>query len=475
MAPKRTAEGNAGYQNSKRHKTAKVDTTNGQRGVFGDLKSETTAPTGDSDLDCEDDSAALAYLKSVRTQASTIPHVLVAQKAGPTLPPDASDTQAVDRSIYITGVGDFRGYYQDGAYTAYPEGPFDENAEDCDEDYEDEDRSDATMSGPSNSTVDEIRTAYFTSITQSYLALRSRLQISPPQSALLSLPSTHPTTFPKPKEYPTASADWSSRLRSTDPKPAQLAAMHKDCVLRLLHIVLNNKFLRKGHELRERTSRWIWGLLARLPEQGELDYAEIGCVRELGKRAVLMMVSLAEHDALKEVAGASSDSDGYDYEDGEGYDEGGDDGEGEYYEQEYYDENTTVKREPVSSKNGDPDKVDPAQEKTEAAAPSQAQRPTSSSDVEMDLDTDREDGEVADTPAPLSPPRSDPAADTESIELAKARLLAQLEGDSAGDAKEPELDRREANERATLNMILTVAGEFYGQRDLLEFRDPFGG
>ncbi|KAI1259550.1 hypothetical protein F5Y18DRAFT_294014 [Xylariaceae sp. FL1019] len=472
MATKRTAEGNAGYQNSKRHKTAKVDTTNGQRGVFGDLKNETTAPTGDSDLDCEDDSAALAYLKSVRTQASTIPHVLVAQKAGPTLPPQGSATQAVDRSIYGTGVGDFRGYYQDGAYTALPEEHFDETAEDYDEEYENEDSPEAIMSGSYNSTIDEIHTAYFTSITASYLALRNRLQIAPPESALLSLPSTHPTTFPKPRENPTASADWSSRLRSTDPKPAQLAAMHKDCVLRLVHIILNNKFLRKGHELRERTSRWIWGLLARLPEQGELDYAEIGCVRELGKRAVLMMVSLAEHDALKEVAGSSPDGEEYEYEDGE------EDGEeGEHYEEEYYDENPTVKEEPVSSKSGDTVEIEPTDEKNEATAPSQAQRPTCSSDVEMELETDREDGEVADTSAPLSPRRSDPA-DTENIELAKARLLAQLDdstSEQVQDLREAEFDRQQANERATLNMILTVAGEFYGQRDLLEFRDPFGG
>ena len=36
-----------------------------------------------------------------------------------------------------------------------------------------------------------------------------------------------------------------------------------------------------------------------------------------------------------------------------------------------------------------------------------------------------------------------------------------------------EAARAQVNLRATLNMILTVAGEFYGQRDLLEFRNPF--
>ena len=72
--------------------------------------------------------------------------------------------------------------------------------------------------------------------------------------------------------------------------------------MRLLRIILGGKFLRKNQELRERTSRWIWALLARLPDKGELDYQEIGWIRELGKRAVLLMVSLAEMEVLKEAA-----------------------------------------------------------------------------------------------------------------------------------------------------------------------------
>lgn len=68
MASKRTAEDETEPRapRNKRHKTARADPTSGQRGAFGDLGGATTAPTGDSDLDCEDDSEALAYLRSVR-------------------------------------------------------------------------------------------------------------------------------------------------------------------------------------------------------------------------------------------------------------------------------------------------------------------------------------------------------------------------------------------------------------------------
>ncbi len=83
----------------------------------------------------------------------------------------------------------------------------------------------------------------------------------------------------------------------------------------------------------------------------------------------------------------------------------------------------------------------------------------------MDISSD-EEGEVA-----------------ENLEDAKARLLAQLDHNEAEEANSAkrEAEEQEAryreriNMRATLNMILTVAGEYYGQRDLLEFREPFVG
>lgn len=68
MTSKRTAEDEVEPKapKHKRHKTNRIDPASGQRGAFGDLGDATTAPTGDSDLECEDDSEALAYLRSVR-------------------------------------------------------------------------------------------------------------------------------------------------------------------------------------------------------------------------------------------------------------------------------------------------------------------------------------------------------------------------------------------------------------------------
>ncbi|KAI1309622.1 hypothetical protein F5Y03DRAFT_67228 [Xylaria venustula] len=542
MSSKRAAddETESKAPRNKRHRTARTDPTSGQRGAFGDLGGATTAPANDSDLDCEDDSEALAYLRLVRTQASAIPHVLVAKKAGPSLPPQTPGSgnadggeQETDRTIYEDGVGDFRGYYQDGAYVAYPEGYGSEDEGDDDGEEQDEaesenghdpDASDSDNDRPRNSSADEIRDAYFASIQSQYMALRKILQKDPPDSAIGALPPTNPTEVGEWKRGVDTFKKWEGRLRTTDPLPAQIAAMHKDSVFRLLRVLLTCKFLRKRTQLRERTSRWIWALLARVPDAGELDYMEIGYIRELGKRAVLMMVSLAELEVLREhydVAG-SSPGDQDEYEVGADVDDYFDDDVSQDSPIDVANaptpEDTGIYIEPTSDDNASK----PGNNASEARRGStsidreaenarlQTLSPDNASDVEMQLDSDMEDGEVADEPP--TPP-SDPVAD---IETAKAQLLARLNetiedhetekehaastpvtavvaqsatpigeqppqgmiDESEEDAESEryqELDRGKANERATLNMILTVAGEFYGQRDLLEFRDPFGG
>ncbi|KAI1323586.1 hypothetical protein F5Y16DRAFT_383239 [Xylariaceae sp. FL0255] len=519
MSLKRAADGDSVlYTQPKRQKPVKTDPNSGLRTMFGDLDTATTGPAGDSDLECEDDSEALAYLKAVRNQAATIPHVIVAKK--PTCSPykehenntdEDDDDDYADLDIYENGMGDFRGYYQDGAYTAYPDGHWEDDEDDeMDQDQQYDDDDDDGISDPDrpyNSSANEIKNAYFQSITTRYLSLRNVLRSRPPNSALDALPASNPTEAED-------TTEWEHHLRETDPLPAQIAAMHKDSILRLLHLILSDSFLRKGHHLLERTSRWIWALLARLPDQGELNYVEIGCIRELGKRAVLMMVSLDEFDVLREqydVPGSSPEPRGvaYSVDIDECYDEDGNANHGRSPSETSGGDSKRNIRQIASPPNPKGAATRPSTNGKVTQAPEPRVEPDDHLDVEMQLDSDEEeDGEVADTNPPS--PRSDPPAD---IETAKARLLAQLNNDSGSsgkaaaddypgesngivpceshdkpkdredeeegeikdDANPRNLERSQVNERATLNMILTVAGEFYGQRDLLEFRDPFGG
>lgn len=389
----------------------------------------------------------------------------MAPKAGPQLPPhlarsDSPNDEAVDRSIYGNGIGDSRGYYHDGAYTAAPGSEFSETDMQIDDDSDTEGMDAAATAAAQKA----LQRSYFSTLISQFQALRNLLHADPPHELIAALDREHGSFVgdfgPRSKTF----AVWNHRIRYTDPHPVQIAAMDKRNALKVLRIVLGGKFIRRGHELRERTSRWIWALLARLPDRGEMDYTEVGWVRELGKRAVLMMVSIAQMDALRDRVD----------DDLEGGEPGSEDGEEGILEEVVVDDQDEPSAE-QPTQNGVPE---------QPGNGSAAAAPTMGPDGEPDdgeIDMDLDDGEVSDA--------SSTARDTQAdIAAARARLLQKLgspEQDSnpavepaAGLVQEEEhaaleKARVEANTRATLNMILTVAGELYGQRDLLEFRDPF--
>lgn len=366
-------------------------------------------------------------------QASAIPHLIVAPKAGPQLPPDQPTTDShdeIDRSIYTNGSGDARGYYADGAYTAAPNAP---------SSIPDQDPTD------SEEKSSRLTTAYYASLATSFAVLRSHLHQTPPQTALSVLSKNQSPHVPRFGPNSATHTIWTARLRDHDPAPAQVASMDKGAVLRVLRVLLGGRFLRVGEELAERTSRWVWALLARLPDRGELDHAETGYVRELGKRAALLMCGLREMALLREEVEL------------EGH--GGDEEDEAVWVGEEGDEDEV--EEQVTGEAVDAE----YKEETPKHSTSNPAPPTTTTD-------DIEDGEITDS-APM-----DTDSEGEDLENARARLLASLDDTKgAKESQEEAYDpvRARLNTRATLNMILTVAGELYGQRDLLEFRDPFRG
>ncbi|KAF7562729.1 hypothetical protein G7046_g1390 [Stylonectria norvegica] len=440
------------------HQNSGIDPTWGQKYVFSGMAKATTIPAGE-ESDFEDDADAMAYLNSVRQEANGIPHLLVAPKVeiGPQLPADFQTNEdsvdeghqeRADRTIYRNGIGDARGYYQDGAYTAMPETNGDSH------NYEEGD-------GRNNDLDKEtaLQEAYFKTLIDQYLRLRTTLNSTPPPNAASRLSASQPTFAAPFNRHSSTISLWSRVLSTTDPHPLQLALMSKDSIICILCVLLGGKLLRRGYSLPERTSRWLWALLARLPDKGELNHTEIGWVRDLGRRAVLLGRSMAEMAALRE-----------ELQDGglgahEAVDESSSDEE-VFAEIDYAE---------VHGANSPDDKEDdpaPAPDHKDEQKPPKLEleegEAEEEDDVAMDIasDSDAEDGEVVESPV-------------EDLRDAKARLLARIE-DEARDVEAQERaeeaaakERSGLNMRATVNMILTVAGEFYGQRDLLEFREPF--
>ncbi|KAK4239162.1 hypothetical protein C8A03DRAFT_43181 [Achaetomium macrosporum] len=463
---------------------SKPDPTYGQRVAFPGLDDDEPAQITDDDLEFEENGDALAYLRAVRQEASSVPHVLVAPKAGPQLPPHLQSSEDIDRSIYDNGVGDSRGYYYDGAYTAMPSRSpsVTSSSEEEEEEGGEVDPTNPDRIAARNAVL---RKAYFASLTSQFLALRRRLHRAPPPHLVASLPRDHGTEVGSFGAKSRTFRIWTRRIRHTDPLPVQVAALDRQSVLKLLRVILGGKFIRRGYELRERTSRWIWALLARLPDRGEMDYAEVGWVRELGKRAVLMMVSIAQMEALREEV--EGDLEGA--VEGEGDDEGEEGGYvGEIVVDEWDEERGVTA--PQQHGNGETQMVG-GETESKIAEPNVN---TEVDDENGELDMDIDDGEVSDDEPATTARNKDIEA---YLAAAKSRLLARLEDAQGTQQEEPaaaaEADadehqwngdgeeapsmfdeaRARINMRATLNMILTVAGEFYGQRDLLEFRDPF--
>jgi regulator of vacuolar morphogenesis len=188
----------------------------------------------------------------------------------------------------------------------------------------------------------------------------------------------------------------------------QLACMDMETILevvKLLKSLLASTVRSRSREKAERLGAWIWGILGRCSDAGQLGSEEVSELRELGKRAVGLLVGIRDRS-------------------GKAY--GNDEEEEEIVEDGH-------------QKHTD-------QSSHEAAA----------------------DATIAED-------------DATELERAKAALQEKLSGGESDKDMQEEGEVEEKDDgmsmsvekqiRVMLDTIITIVGEFYGQRDLLEFRD----
>ncbi|CZS91883.1 uncharacterized protein RAG0_02436 [Rhynchosporium agropyri] len=441
---------------SKPSAEAKVDPTYGQRSAIPGLDNE-TLQYSDEEFDYDEDMDALAYLRAVRQEATTIPNLLVAPKT-----PISSD----NRKIYGDCVGEFRGWYADGAYIAQSD-PISTDAE--------EDKAVEEDADP--------RLVYFDTILARYQTLRDQLSQTPPRLVVEQLGRDHPTHVDKMNRDLTRF--WIKKMRSVDPKAAQLACFDKGSVLRLLRLLTQGTLLKRGLGVEASISMWIWSLLAKLPERGELSSEEIGVVRELGKKAVLVGMGLVRNKEWEE--GIKEVEKGFDRDARSAGDLEGEDKDVTAYDEKdvVVNEEEIMLEEELQDDRAEAESREGAGGNQEATA-NEPSKSASSEPACMKTEASNH-----------TTPALDPLA------TAKARLLANItakaleapeahaSGIELGFEPNPEptigpvqpekptfpendFDAR-INTKATVDVILTVAGEAYGQRDLLEFRGQWGG
>lgn len=209
--------------------------------------------------------------------------------------------------------------------------------------------------------------------------------------------------------------------------------MDMESVLGVLGIMarLMSENVRSGDVVRvRRIGAWAWGLLGKCREVGQLGTEDVGEIRDLGKRAVKILGKMREDERA---VGKEDEEEDQESIDGDQDEEDGEQG-GEQIEEQVEEAGTGDVGERAVS------------------AESEAQ------------DHDMKDAEAENT--------------TDELEAAKARLQAKIQGHVDDNSQvQARSDTEESpgdvamQTRAMLDMIITVVGEYYGQRDLLEARE----
>ncbi|KAL2223145.1 hypothetical protein M432DRAFT_539139 [Thermoascus aurantiacus ATCC 26904] len=374
----------------------------------------------------------MEYLRMVRSEANSLPTLFVAPKQPSETIAERTTTTApagTEAEGVSTQDEEQQGFYYDGVYIARPITTA--NGALADETSEMEElQSDAQAS-------------YYASLRERFLQLRSTLRRSPPASAVAALDDDHPISLPRGSKA--ARSEWRRLLLAVDPQTVQLACMDMQSVLGVLSIMgrLMSENVKSGDAARvRRIGAWAWGLLARCRDVGQLSSEEVGEIRDLGKRAAKILRKMKEERMAATGPATAQDVAGQHRGSLERSD-----GEGQESREESHD-----------TRDGDEE----AQVKV-AAGPEQ-----------------HANNDSAGTPRESEP---------EELEAAKARLQARLqlsqepeqpvekEKETAATRTEVQAEAHEKSTdavkqtRAMLDMILTVVGEFYGQRDLLEARE----
>ncbi|KAF2131953.1 hypothetical protein P153DRAFT_364417 [Dothidotthia symphoricarpi CBS 119687] len=385
-----------------------VDGNERSRG-FGptrDCGMRTTLPGLDDDEQLSDESMseALAYLRSVRSEASTIPDLLVASAV------DSTHDNS-DRRTSLDAFGGQQALYRDGTWIAVDREFVASDDSEYDSDYHELDAQEECykqLLGRFRALRNTYNEAHSQDPAQRKEAGFERSDAQPPQSR-------HWWLYTLDREYPTL---------------AQVFQMDDRTLYRGLEYCTHA--LDRFDTISGQKSCWIWTLLALAGDVGTLDHWKISRIRELGQKAGRLSRKLHSGQRFKDRQNEAVAEKGKEVD---------------------VDESTEVPE----------DNEQDVQEKEDEHPTTDA----NGSEVEMPVS---EDGTHVDT-----------NVEANDLEKARARLLAQL-GDrlvqtglpSSEDRKVPSdsnLPVVDSNTRVTIDMILTVVAECYGQRDLLSFRE----
>ncbi|KAJ5960489.1 uncharacterized protein N7479_007639 [Penicillium vulpinum] len=426
----------------------------GQKSAFPGLDD------GGDELLYDDPGDGLEYLRMVRSEANSLP-VLFSVPTQTTDPSNlVSTTQPDLKPLDPNNPPLPTGFYEDEAYIA-PVGDLNENT-----------------AAHSPSKLDELypepQKSYNNLLRHRFLLLRSTLRCSPPAGAIDTLDNDHPISLPR--KAGSAHKIWRRLLVTVEPRMVQLASMDMDSVLEVLEILARMiSDVVRGDDTKRvrRIGVWAWGLLGKCREVGQLSTREVGIVRNLGKRAatILRKVQELENDEYdeeeEEVDSSVVDAPKEEIRQGNLIDDEKDTNEKSQQE-------SIVRDEEATKQETQPEPTAQGEEETKEVTQSEltVQNEEESKQEELPATAEAQDWGM-------------PYVSLEESELkaAKARLQAQVQNNSDSvetpancddDDDDEEDDDWSIQTHALLDMIITVVGEFFGQRDLLKEREVWG-
>jgi len=351
------------------------------------------------------------------------------------------------------------GYYSDGAYVAKPL---------------------ASETAPLHSHQPDPQEAYHERLKQLFDAHRIRCRASPSADAVAALDQKHPISFPQGSAL--ALAEWKSLLLSTTPLPAQLCSMDRWTVWRLLRLCERHI---RHHALKlwnipSSLAQWIWSLLGRLDDAFQMGNDDISKVRGLGKCAIFCSARyrLNKPTAGKhQVDGADDDDeDAWNHDDENGESPEGGAGAGDVVDTKVDSDDHITKAQTTGN---DDSLADGSIKESPTPIPQLNGEAETSNDVEME---DSVGAQVEEDFSHLFAAKKQELKDeilsqdlqSEIAPETQSKPHSKTEGENASlpNSEEPE-QVPSLQTSAVLDLIITVAGDIYGQRDLLWSRQKW--
>lgn len=372
--------------------------------------------------------------------------------------PDKGEGDDSDRLIYENGVGDSRGYYEDGAYVAAPINY--QTGDEVADGYEDNEDWEEPPISPQD--------VYTHLLTTKFLATRKILHSHPPRfTKQHSTEDIYQTSHNSIRTN--SNMTWRQRMLITYPTPTQVALMSDSTLWRLLDVC--RRQLSPQQNIPSQLGCWIWALLTKLRDAETMSGSEMSNVRNIAKRAV----KVKEWIRLQHARQATWDIDTEQWSD---IDDSGDETGSEKQNNSL----KTGKNEPLQ--RNDDNEVGADVSVGDANPDDEAKEDKIGQELELNEDenvstTATYEAVLSINAAEDTIGESHAVKDTSTSNTERATVVNDRskilsdEINESGNKADHEANYPDENTLATLDMIITIAGELYRQRDLLLHRSEW--